>query len=54
MLADNTEWSFTGVYGPQSDADKILFMQEITDLRQHVHLAWFRVTIDNLELHRLI
>jgi hypothetical protein len=33
MLVDNAEWSITGVYGPQSDADKIIFMQEITDLR---------------------
>jgi len=36
MLAENTSWSITGVYGPQADADKIAFMQEILDLRQHV------------------
>jgi len=35
MLAKNTSWSITGVYGPQADADKIAFMQEILDLRQH-------------------
>ena len=26
MLANNEEWSITGVYGPQSDVDKILFL----------------------------
>ena len=36
MLAENTSWSITGVYGPQADTDKIAFMQEILDLRQHV------------------
>ena len=35
MLAENTSWSITGVYGPQADTDKIAFMQEILDLRQH-------------------
>lgn len=40
MLADNTEWSLTGVYGPQSDNDKLVFMQEITDLKQHMLPAW--------------
>jgi len=33
MLAENKEWSISGVYGPQNDADKILFLQEILDLR---------------------
>lgn len=32
MLAENKTWSMTGVYGPQSDADKILFLQEIVDV----------------------
>lgn len=31
MLADNRKWSLTGVYGPQLDQEKVLFMQEITD-----------------------
>ena len=26
MLANNEEWSITGVYGPQFDVDKILFL----------------------------
>ena len=33
MLAENTSWSITGVYGPQADIDKIAFMQEILNLR---------------------
>jgi exonuclease III len=40
MLADNNEWSITGVYGPQSDNDKIQFMQEIIDLKHHMLPAW--------------
>lgn len=38
MLAENKEWTITGVYGPQADADKIIFMQEITDLKQHARI----------------
>jgi len=26
MLAENKTWTITGVYGPQSDADKLLFL----------------------------
>jgi hypothetical protein len=35
MLHKNKVWSLTGVYGPQSDEDKILFLQELMDLRAH-------------------
>jgi hypothetical protein len=31
---DNTSWSFTGVYGPQDDQEKIEFMAEIRTLKQ--------------------
>lgn len=48
MLADNTEWSITGVYGPQSDNDKIQFMQELTDLKQVMHPAWLLLGDFNL------
>jgi hypothetical protein len=51
MLADNTEWSITGVYGPQSDSDKLLFMQEITDLKQHMLPAWLILGDFNLIYH---
>lgn len=40
MLAENQIWTLTGVYGPQSDADKLLFLQELTDLHAHVLPAW--------------
>lgn len=40
MLAENISWSITGVYGPQTDADKVAFMQEILALRQQVLPAW--------------
>jgi hypothetical protein len=26
MLAENKTWTITGVYGPQSDVDKLLFL----------------------------
>lgn len=32
MLAENKVWSMTGVYGPHSDIEKILFLQEILDV----------------------
>jgi exonuclease III len=48
MMADNTEWSITGVYGPQADNEKILFMQEITDLKQHMLPAWLLLGDFNL------
>lgn len=50
MLAENKEWSLTGVYGPQSDADKILFVQDLSDLRQHVLPAWLMLGDFNLIL----
>jgi len=50
MLAENKEWTITGVYGPQADADKIIFMQEITDLKQHALPAWLVLGEINLIL----
>lgn len=40
MLADNKEWSITGVYGPQTDNEKLQFMQEIIGLQTQMLLAW--------------
>lgn len=51
MLAENKVWSITGVYGPQSDADKILFLQEIMDVRNHVLPAWLLLGDFNLILN---
>lgn len=50
MLAKNKEWSISGVYGPQNEADKILFMQELLDLRQHVLSSWLLLGDFNLIL----
>ena len=51
MLAENKEWSISGVYGPQNDADKILFLQEILDLRQHMLPTWLLLGDFNLILN---
>lgn len=51
MLADNTKWSITGVYRPQSDSEKVAFMQEITDLRQHTLPSWLLLGDFNLIYH---
>ena len=32
MKADNTQWWITVVYEPQTDVDKLLFLQELKDL----------------------
>ena len=40
MLEENISWCITGVYGPQSDPEKIAFMQEISDLKQHMDEQW--------------
>jgi len=38
--ADNSQWSITGVYGPQEDQEKIQFITEISSLRQQMHSSW--------------
>ena len=48
MLAENVQWSITGVYGPQTDNEKILFMQEITDLKQQMLPEWLLLGDFNL------
>jgi len=50
MLDENKELSITGVYGPQNDVDKILFLQEILDLSQHVLPTWLLLGDFNLIL----
>ena len=40
MLAENISWSISGVYAPQTDAEKNAFIQEITNLKQHMIPAW--------------
>ena len=50
MLAENKSWTITGVYGPQSDENKILFLQELVDLRAHSLPAWLLLVYVNLIL----
>jgi exonuclease III len=40
MKADDTEWWVTVVYGPQSDAYKLLFLQELRALASQEHERW--------------
>lgn len=48
MLEENTSWRITGVYGPQSDPDKIAFMQEISDIKQQMDEQWLMLGDFNL------
>jgi hypothetical protein len=48
MLAENIDWSITGVYGPQADNEKILFMKEIADPKQQMLPAWLLLGDFNL------
>jgi exonuclease III len=40
MKANDTEWWITMVYGPQSDANKLLFLQELRALASKGHERW--------------
>lgn len=51
MLAKNKVWTLTGVYGPQTDADKLLFLQEITYVSNQVLPAWLILGDFNLILN---
>jgi exonuclease III len=51
MLAENKTWTITGVYGPQSDADKIQFLQELTNLQTQMLPAWLVLGDFNLILN---
>ena len=51
MLVENKTWTITGVYGPQSDVDKLLFLQEIMDLRTLCLLTWLVLGDFNLILN---
>ena len=39
-VASGTPWWLTTVYGPQDDADKILFLQELRDIRAACPGPW--------------
>jgi len=46
--ADNSMWSITGVYGPQGDAEKMLFMDEIKQLNPSMRASWMLLGDFNL------
>jgi hypothetical protein len=48
MLEENRSWCLTGVYGPQTDQDKISFLQEITNIRQQIMEEWLLIGDFNL------
>jgi exonuclease III len=52
MLEENISWCITGVYGPQTDPEKIAFMQEISDIKQHMEDRWLLLGDFNL-IYRL-
>jgi len=41
-------WSITGVYGPQGDAEKMLFMDEIKQLKPSMRASWMLLGDFNL------
>lgn len=51
MLAENKTWTITGVYGPQSDVDKVQFLHELTNLRTQSLPAWLVLGDFNLILN---
>ena len=38
--ANNSEWSLTGVYGPQEEPEKLQFMSEIRGLKPRMQAQW--------------
>jgi len=48
MLEENVSWCITGVYEPQTDPERIAFMQEISDLKQHMMDHWLMLGYFNL------
>jgi hypothetical protein len=38
--ANGQDWWFTGVYGPQGDANKLMFLQELRDVRAACQGPW--------------
>jgi hypothetical protein len=51
MEAEGRNWWFTGVYGPQDDSDKILFLKELRDVRALCLKPWLAGGDFNL-IHR--
>lgn len=48
MHADDSTWTLTGVYGPQGDQEKILFLEELKNLKEHTLERWLLIGDFNL------
>ena len=48
LLAENTTWSLSGVYGPQLDADKVAFLQKLLDLKAMAPFASLKKQAETL------
>jgi hypothetical protein len=48
MKADNSAWWITGVYGPQSSAEKLVFLQELSGLAAQHWTKWLALGDFNL------
>jgi exonuclease III len=48
VMSDGSEWSITCVYGPQGDGDKLLFIDELRDLKPRMLPAWLLLGDFNL------
>ncbi|KAM0822740.1 hypothetical protein ACQ4PT_071319 [Festuca glaucescens] len=48
MLSEGTSWSITCVYGPQSESDKLLFIEELKGLKSIIQDAWLLLGDFNL------
>jgi hypothetical protein len=40
MLNDAMEWHLTGVYGPQAETNKLLFLEELKHIKQSIPGKW--------------
>jgi exonuclease III len=40
MRADNVTWTITGVYGPQDNQEKEIFLDEVKDLKTRGEKEW--------------
>jgi exonuclease III len=45
---DNAVWSIIGVYGPQGDVEKLVFLQELKDIKPTTHQRWIALGDFNL------
>ncbi|KAM3402575.1 hypothetical protein ACQJBY_006441 [Aegilops geniculata] len=48
MRANGTQWSLTTVYGPQSDHEKLLFIEELKSIKPSVLPCWLVIGDFNL------